>query len=145
MSRHGRLGATLLELLVVLLIMGISAAVVAPALPRSSESGSPDELETEVRQLLHRARMTALERGESVTLRVEPAGHGYSIETERSLTRLVEGTFSVPDGMQVRIGSGALTYDPTGGAVGGPLSIIATAGLRTLVIDPWAGRAVRAP
>lgn len=67
-----RRGVTLLELLVVLVVMGIAASVVAPALgrpvaPVSGEAGS-------VARLIADARRTAIRRGQPVRLRLATDG-----------------------------------------------------------------------
>ena len=60
-------GFTLVEILVVLILMGLAAALVAPALiaPRR---------EPDLKALLGRARDTAARRGEMVYLQIEPSG-----------------------------------------------------------------------
>ena len=60
-------GFTLVEILVVLILMGLAAALVAPALiaPRR---------EPDLKALLGRARDAAARRGEMVYLQIEPSG-----------------------------------------------------------------------
>ena len=60
-------GFTLVEILVVLILMGLAAALVAPALiaPRR---------EPDLKTLLGRARDAAARRGEMVYLQIEPGG-----------------------------------------------------------------------
>ena len=60
-------GFTLVEILVVLILMGLAAALVAPALiaPRR---------EPDLKTLLGRARDAAARRGEMVYLQIEPSG-----------------------------------------------------------------------
>ena len=68
-----RRGVTLLELLVVLVLMGIAAVVVAPALSRPvlpPASGGTDA----VAELVASARRAAIRRGEPVRLRLAPDG-----------------------------------------------------------------------
>jgi prepilin-type N-terminal cleavage/methylation domain-containing protein len=59
---------TLIEILVVLLLIGLSAALALPMLtaPVRDEAGLSD--------LVGRARRTAIERGETLYLRIEPDG-----------------------------------------------------------------------
>ena len=64
-----RRGVTLLELLVVLVLMGISAAVVVPALDPPLEMRGDNAA-----ALLKRARQAAISRGEPVRLRIERDG-----------------------------------------------------------------------
>jgi prepilin-type N-terminal cleavage/methylation domain-containing protein len=67
-----RRGVTLLELLVVLVVMGIAAAVVAPALvrPVARPAGASGSVES----LVADARRTAIRRGQPVRLRLAADG-----------------------------------------------------------------------
>jgi prepilin-type N-terminal cleavage/methylation domain-containing protein len=66
-------GYTLLEILVVLVLLGLSAALAVPVLSGAPRRAAP------LRDLVARARETAIERGEVVYLRLEPDG-AWSIE-----------------------------------------------------------------
>ena len=70
-----RRGVTLLELLVVLVLMGIAAAGVAPALrpPLASRAGD-GRGPADVDELIATARRTAIRRGEPLRLRVATDG-----------------------------------------------------------------------
>lgn len=64
-----RRGFTLLEVLVVLLVMGLAIALVAPSLaPRTARPEEP------LREVLHAARDAALRRAETVELEIAPSG-----------------------------------------------------------------------
>ncbi len=60
---------TLLELLVVILLLGITAAVVYPSLPRRGA-----DVEDDARAMLTTARRTAVRRGEPLRLRLDSDG-----------------------------------------------------------------------
>jgi prepilin-type N-terminal cleavage/methylation domain-containing protein len=79
-------GFTLIEMVVVLLVIGMAAAVAAPALLRSRPA------EAGFSALLDNARETAIRRGESVHLRIGTSGE-WKIEGSASATPevLVEG------------------------------------------------------
>jgi prepilin-type N-terminal cleavage/methylation domain-containing protein len=91
-NRHGkpmramplRSGFTLLEMLVVVILMGLAAALVAPALlaPRQDDSALKGPLES--------AREVAARRGEVVTLRIDPTGQWRMAAGVNPL----EGTFA---------------------------------------------------
>ena len=65
---HQRAGFTLIEVLVVLLLIGMAAAIAMPALlrPRAPESG--------LKVLVGNAREAAIRRGETVFLRIGASG-----------------------------------------------------------------------
>jgi prepilin-type N-terminal cleavage/methylation domain-containing protein len=65
---HPRTGFTLIEILVVLLLIGMAAAVAMPALLRSRAP------ESSLRTLLGNAREAAIRRGETVYLRIGASG-----------------------------------------------------------------------
>jgi prepilin-type N-terminal cleavage/methylation domain-containing protein len=62
-------GYTLLELVVVLILLGVVAAVVAPGLPALRADPAP-----ELRLVINNARNAAIRRGETVHLRVDRSG-----------------------------------------------------------------------
>ncbi|MEO7521223.1 MAG: prepilin-type N-terminal cleavage/methylation domain-containing protein [Gemmatimonas sp.] len=66
---RARRGVTLLELLVVLVLMGVSAAVVLPVLEPPRQARSDDET-----AVIAAARHAAIRRGEPVRLRIEKDG-----------------------------------------------------------------------
>jgi len=66
--RSVRTGFTLIEMLVVLILMGLAAALVAPALIPPRRDGS------DLGALLENAREAAARRGEVVYLQIEPTG-----------------------------------------------------------------------
>ena len=73
-----RRGVTLLELLVVLVLMGLAAAVVAPTLVRSGPPRLDDETDGDAARdagaLVANARRTAIRRGEPLRLRLASDG-----------------------------------------------------------------------
>jgi prepilin-type N-terminal cleavage/methylation domain-containing protein len=62
------LGHTLIELIVVLAIMSLAAAVVLPALLRARTGTTP------VQTVIESARDAAAHRGETISLRIDPSG-----------------------------------------------------------------------
>ncbi len=67
--RHGmRRGYTLIEMLVVIAILGLAAAIVLPALVRS-RLGAPS-----LQTVIDHARDAAARRGELIYVRIEPTG-----------------------------------------------------------------------
>lgn len=78
-ARPGASGFTLLEAVVVLVLLGLLAALSAPALaPPAKDSGHPLQL------VLDDARRAALRRAESLTLTFRSDG-GWALEPDREL------------------------------------------------------------
>ncbi len=67
-SSRSALGYTLIELIVVLAIMSLAAAVVLPALLRARTGTTP------VQTVIETARDAAAHRGETIALRIDPSG-----------------------------------------------------------------------
>lgn len=105
----GRRGVTLLELLVVLVILGVTATfVVPPLLSRRPANDSPAQ---QVETLLTSARRGAVQRGEPVRLRLEDDG-AWAVVGQRSASVVDTGRLAVglPDGVR-RLD---VTVDPRG-------------------------------
>lgn len=141
-SRPGRRGVTLIEMVVVLVICGIVSAAVVPAIARG-ESDDPLELSSaEAVAMLRRARATAMERGVSVTVRVDGATARYSVRMAlhrepaiaEGVLKLAEGASIVADSVPPRFG-----FSPTGAAWGRALVIQAGGRATTVSVDRWTG------
>ena len=88
-----RRGFTLLELLLVLVLLGLSAAFVLPSLRLPARAALPDSA-------LQRARATAIRRGESVRLSADAAGHWTVRATaDTAGTILLSGTAVISPGV----------------------------------------------
>jgi prepilin-type N-terminal cleavage/methylation domain-containing protein len=68
MHPYRRLGYTLIELLIVIAIMGLAAAIVLPALLPPRPDAGP------LQTIIASARQAAVRRGEVIYLRIEPTG-----------------------------------------------------------------------
>lgn len=140
-------GSTLIELVVVMLLFGISLLVVIPAFPRSrtgAEAGA-----YELARLLERSRRAAAERGQRVATEVNLATGVFRMDAEgtgaQNSTRLEAGHLP----WSGRVGAGTaeegspviVRFDPLGRAEGGPVRLRDAEGHhRTVVVSRWTGR-----
>ena len=137
-------GHTLWEVLLVLALLGAIAGLVAPSirLVRPAE----DEVVRATRDLvavLERARLTALERGTTIDVRLDPAGgRAWLIAIEGdTLQLLTVASFDRVSRVEVSGGGPRPRYlfTPGRGGSGPTLTIRGTGGTRTLDVDPWSG------
>lgn len=147
-----RRGFTLIELVVVILLLGIVAGVSVPALARRGEDDALAAAAGDVVGLLGRARRTALERGRSVTLALDPASGRYQVRlTGESGDVVAEGTLALAGGVQLEAGhTGAawvhVVFSPLGAAEGGPVIVRRGGRAAVVALDRWTGEAsVRRP
>ncbi|MGH7544670.1 MAG: GspH/FimT family pseudopilin [Gemmatimonadota bacterium] len=138
-------GFTLVEVLVVLVILGIAAAVVVPALPRMAEEDPLARSAEEVTNLLRRSRRTALERGAPVALTVDADANRYWVEIYEhgEWRRLVEDevALSADASLTAEAGRAHFVFRPDGRAQGDPLGVRYGARGTQIALDPWLGDA----
>jgi type II secretion system protein H len=77
-------GFTLIEVVVVLVIMGITMAAVVPAFANHSMTSAKESGETAITHLLATCRATAIEKGSSVRLILDPAHARYWVWERKS-------------------------------------------------------------
>ena len=137
-------GFTLVEVVVVLTILAIMGAAVAPMLPRVGPEEPVDEAAERVATLLRRAQRTAFERSTPVTVIIDPEGHRYWVSVRRDgqpkdVERGELGSAVVVlsgDAPRVRC-----RFSPDGSASGGRLTVRAAGRARVVRVDPWTGDA----
>ncbi len=137
-----RRGFTLVEVVVMLAILGLTAAAVAPALGRlgTEPTGSAAR---EFAGDLRSARRTAIERGRAATVSTVPGTGRYTVERD---ARDGDGPPEVdvrdlPDDARFAASEppARIRFSPLGVATAGRVSIRA-AGRRTVVsVDRWTG------
>jgi len=137
-------GFTLVEVVVVIAILGITAAAVVPALARAT---TEDDLTRGARALgdvLDAARSRALERTRSVSVTLVPETGRYWVSA--GAEPLDSGILGLDPG--VRLQSPAprpsFRFDPLGTADGDSVLLVGPSGARALSLDRWTG-ALRAP
>jgi len=133
-------GFTIVEILVVLAILGITAAAVVPALARATDEDDVTTTARAVERVLLAARTTALERAErvDVDLIVEPARYWVHTEDGASLD---SGSIVLAGSSRIQspLPRPQFRFGPTGIVDGDSLWVLGTAGARVLVIDRWTG------
>ncbi|HVE79171.1 MAG TPA: GspH/FimT family pseudopilin [Gemmatimonadaceae bacterium] len=142
-SARTRAGFTLVELLVVLAIMGLVAAVVAPAL-RRLDRGDPRGGAEALAVVYTAASGTAVRRGVPVTVQLDLA-RGTYVVLARSWTDAAAKTVragSLPLGPDERLTGGrdgwaAVTFDPFGQARGDAVVIARGVERYEVTTDPW--------
>jgi prepilin-type N-terminal cleavage/methylation domain-containing protein len=137
-----RAGFTLMEMGIVLAIMAISAMLVAPALARMGQ-GKPLGVGEDVVKLLADARQIAIQRNETVTLRLDPVSGRYRADTVgvSGSGELGEGTMTLSAQEALVTDQPRLVYvfHPTGATLADTV-LVRGAGAAALVsVDPWNG------
>ncbi|HUG35486.1 MAG TPA: GspH/FimT family protein [Candidatus Limnocylindrales bacterium] len=140
MRRRG--GFTLIELVVVLLIVGVAAAVIVPSIGRGSEALRARAQVSGFAAFLRHAREQAVTRREVHEVRIDPQARvvvltGAGSDTPRLSRRLGEGwriQASPPAAFTV-------TFHPQGLSSGGSFRIEAAGGrVFVVTVDPLTGR-----
>ena len=133
-------GFTLVEILVVLAILGITAAAVVPALARATEEDDVTRATRDVERILVAGRTAALERAAHVDVTFIPALGKYWTRTRDGNT-LDSGTVALAgtSRLQSFVDRPRFQFGPAGTVDGDSLVVLGSAGARALVIDRWTG------
>jgi prepilin-type N-terminal cleavage/methylation domain-containing protein len=142
MSGRGRDGFTLIEMIVVLIVIAVTAGLTAPAIMRM---GAPaDEGETApLTALLRAARRQALEGGAVVTVIVDPEDARYRADTAgpRGAGLLSEGALTLDEGVTLESDSLRVrfTFRPDGSVFGDTLTVRGRWSASRVSVDRWTG------
>jgi general secretion pathway protein H len=134
-------GFTLAEIVVVLSIVALSAAVAAPALIDLSRADPETASADAVQELLGRARATALRYGSPVvvTLDLESGRYWVELEDGREARLLATDRIELNRARLVGVGPRArFRFEPWGGASGDDLEVRLTRTIRVSV-NRWTG------
>jgi general secretion pathway protein H len=129
-------GLTLLELLIVLVLMGLMAAITLPML---GSGVSTSELRASARQVaagLRAARSAALAQRQEAFLLLDLAGKRFRVSDDPHIHKLPDGVtlklFTAQNDL-IDANSGAIRFFPDGGSNGGRITI--AAGERKFEVD----------
>ncbi len=137
-------GFTLVEVLLVLVILGITATVAVPAFGRLTARDEAAESSRELLELLRKVRGTAIDRGVATTLTLDPGTGRYWVSAGSKDGRedLAAGTLSLTTQLTLATRAPRVrwTFAPTGAAYGDSVFVRGPSGLAVVVgADPWTG------
>lgn len=138
-------GHVLLELLVVLTVMGVAGALVAPAVHLTRREDAVGRTARELVLVLRRARLTAEERRTAVTLILDPAtGRTWYTTADRDEALPIAAEDLPLDGAVTVDAPGPRmrwTFSPGGLTYGAPLRLRSGEASAVVTVDPWSGEA----
>lgn len=139
---RARRGFTLLEMGVCLVIMGVAAAVVVPAISRLGE-GKPEAGGDKLVSLLKAARNLAIEKNYAVTVRIDPVTSRYRVDTTGANGMGVYADTTLDLGasetLQTPLDRLQFSFRPSGSVMGDSVVIESVGASAVLKIDPWTG------
>jgi type IV fimbrial biogenesis protein FimU len=114
-------GFTLIELIVVVVIVGIFAAMAMPMFSSSLHRSNVNSAANELYDLLQYARAEAVTRGTTVTIQAPSLSSSnwtgnVTVTAPNSLTLRQVGTTGLQSGIAIATGVGSIVFTPTGNA-----------------------------
>ena len=142
-------GRTLAEMLVVLALLGVMAAVVAPALPAARDDRGAARAARSLLVRLQAARTTAARRALVVTVVLDPAtGRLWEAAGAGAPLAASPSPESLPDDAVAIVAAGPRarwTFLPAGGAFGDDVLVRDGRDAFVVSVDPWTGAPRVAP
>ena len=143
MSAVVRRGFTLMEMIVVLIVIAVTAGMIAPAMMRMSGVSTDDSESAPLSALLRSARREALEGGAVVTLIIDPKEARYRADTSgpRGAGLLGEGALALESGVSLESDSLRVrfTFRPDGSVFGDTLTVRGRWTSSRVSVDRWTG------
>src|SRR5271163_621303 len=135
-SRHDR-GFTLVELLVVLAIVGMTLAIAVPFFAGHVTGASINAATSEISAALHSARSTAIVEDRAVVFQGDGGG-GYWLDRNHFSLPLMNGATPLRVAVE---GGTQISFYPSGGSSGGRILVSSGNGQREIAVDALTGRA----
>src|SRR5262249_2341848 len=133
---RGEAGFSLIELLVVLAIVGMSLAIAVPLLARHVTGASLSAATSQIRAALRGARSTAIAEDRPVVFRGDAGGGDWPDRRHFTLPMMAGG-----EPLRVATEGGAqISFYPSGGSSGGRIVVASGDGRRRLAVDTLTGR-----
>ncbi len=125
----GNKGFSLLELLVVLFIMGLSISLVAPAMIGGVDKLRLNTASRELSASLRYARSLAVSLGKKQAINIDIDTGGYWLNEDKDNMRYLPSDVHfrslTVQGQEVSTGTGAIVFYPNGNTSGGVISVAA--------------------
>ena len=135
-------GFTLLELLIVLAVVALAAALVVPNVPGFLGNNRVIAAADTMLAFIREARARAIVRGTTVDLEVDPTTGAYRFaDRAETIDRgiAIDLTASLPAG-RAKGSLGIVRFYPDGAASGGVIRLAGSGRARTLTVDALTGR-----
>jgi type II secretion system protein H len=143
MSGIRRRGFTLIEMIVVLIVIAITAGLIAPAMMRMAGASTDDTESAPLSALLRAARRQALEGGTVVAVLIDPKEARYRADTSgpRGAGLLSEGELTLESGVSLESDSLRVrfTFRPDGSVFGDTLTVRGRWTSFRVSVDRWTG------
>lgn len=136
MTSRAERGFTLVELLVVLAIIGLSLAIAAPVLWRHTGGAALNAAARQIQAALRGARSTAIAEDRAVVFRGDPGG-GYWLDRNHFTLPLMTGA---PPLRVATVGGGQISFFASGGSSGGRILVVSGDSRREIAVDALTGR-----
>lgn len=136
-------GFSLIELIVVLALLGVVAAAVAPAMLRATTASPLDQAATSIADTLRDVRRGALQDARAASLIAETNSDRFWVvrQTMSGRDSVHEGRWSLPSGVTLAhvAGRAQWRFGPSGAPRPDSLVIRDSGGVRIVAVDPWTG------
>ena len=135
--RRRETGFTLVELIVVLAIIGLSLAIAVPLIARHSGGAALNAAASEIRAALGQAHSTAIVEDRTVVFQGDPGG-GYWLDRNHFTLPLMAGA---PPLRVATVGGPRISFFPSGGSSGGRIVVSSGGDQREIAVNTLTGRA----